>query len=134
MNHFGRTGKIMKKLFTIDDFMVAFISALGYGFGYTIPMHLGWSQLACMVSCFALGIALEELISKLVFSKTVQQKTANRIFTYVAILLVFLLAEFVSTRLLGASLVEDLEEEFVWVVGPPILGLVVNLSIRGYLP
>jgi hypothetical protein len=52
----------MKKLFTIDDFMVAFISALGYGFGYTIPMHLGWSQLACMVSCFALGIALEELI------------------------------------------------------------------------
>ncbi len=94
MNHFGRTGKIMKKLFTIDDFMVAFISALGYGFGYTIPMHLGWSQLACMVSCFALGIALEELISKLVF----------------------LLAEFVSMRLLGASLVEDLEEEFVWVV------------------
>ncbi|XME01413.1 carboxylesterase family protein [Lachnospiraceae bacterium C1.1] len=122
----------MKKLFTIDDFMVAFISAMGYGFGYTIPMHLGWPQLACMVSCFALGIALEELISKLVFSKTVQQKTANRIFTYVAILLVFLLAEFVSMRLLGASLVEDLEEEFVWVVGPPILGLVVNLCIRGY--
>ena len=23
----------MKKLFTLDDFMVAFISALGYGFG-----------------------------------------------------------------------------------------------------
>lgn len=132
MNHFGRTGKIMKKLFTIDDFMVAFISALGYGFGYTIPMHLGWSQLACMVSCFALGIALEELISKLVFSKTVQQKTANRIFTYVAILLVFLLAEFVSMRLLGTSLIEDLEEEFAWVVGLPILGLVVNLCIRGY--
>ena len=122
----------MKKLFTIDDFMVAFISALGYGFGYTIPMHLGWSQLACMVSCFALGIALEELISKIVFSKTVQQKTVNRIFTYVAILLVFLLAEFISMRLLGASLVEDLEEEFVWVVVPPILGLVVNLCIRGY--
>jgi len=122
----------MKKLFTIDDFMVAFISALGYGFGYTIPMHLGWPPLACMVVCFALGIALEELISKLVFSKTVQQKTANRIFTYVAILLVFLLAEFVSMRLLGASLMEDLEEEFVWVVGPPILGLVVNLCIRGY--
>ena len=122
----------MKKLFTIDDFMVAFISALGYGFGYTIPMHLGWSQLACMVSCFALGIALEELISKLVFSKTVQQKTVNRVFTYVAILFVFLIAEFVSMRLLGTSLIEDLEEEFVWVVGLPVVGLVVNLCIRGY--
>ena len=122
----------MKKLFTIDDFMVAFISAMGYGFGYTIPMHLGWPQLACMVACFALGIALEELISKIVFSKTVQQKTVNRVFTYVAILLVFLIAEFVSMRLLGTSLMEDLEEEFAWVVGLPILGLVVNLCIRGY--
>lgn len=122
----------MKKLFTIDDFMVAFISAMGYGFGYTIPMHLGWPQLACMAACFALGIALEELISKIVFSKTVQQKTVNRVFTYVAILLVFLIAEFVSTRLLGASLMEDLEEEFAWVVGLPILGLIVNLLIRGY--
>ena len=116
----------------IDDFMVAFISALGYGFGYTIPMHLGWSQPACMVVCFALGIALEELISKIVFSKTVQQKTVNRVFTYVAILFVFMIAEFVSMRLLGTSLIEDLEEEFAWVVGLPILGLVVNLCIRGY--
>ena len=122
----------MKKLFTIDDFMVAFISALGYGFGYTIPMHLGWPQLACLVACFALGIVLEEIISKIVFSKTVQQKTVNRVVTYVAILLVFLIAEFVSMRLLGASLMEDLEEEFTWVVGLPILGLVVNLCIRWY--
>ena len=122
----------MKKLFTVDDFMVAFISAMGYGFGYTIPMHLGWPELACLVACFALGIALEEIIGKIVFSKTVQQKTTNRIFTYVAILLVFLLAEFVSRRLLGSSLMEDLEEEFAWVVGLPILGFVVNLLIRGY--
>ena len=105
---------------------------MGYGFGYTIPMHLGWPQLACMVACFALGIALEELISKIVFSKTVQQKTVNWVFTYVVILLIFLIAEFVSMRLLGTSLMEDLEEEFAWVVGLPILGLVVNLCIRGY--
>ncbi len=122
----------MKKLFTIDDFMVAFISALGYGFGYTIPMHLGWPQFACIVTCFALGIALEEITGKIVFSKAVQKKTANRVFTYVTILLVFLIAEFVSVRLLGASLMEDLEEEFAWVVGLPILGLVVSLCIRAF--
>ena len=122
----------MKKLFTIDDFMVAFISAMGYGFGYTIPMHLGWPELACLVACFALGIALEEIIGKIVFCKTVQEKTVNRVFTSVVILLVFLIAEFVSTHLLGTSLMEDLEEEFAWVVGLPILGFVVNLCIRGY--
>ena len=69
----------MKTLFTIDDFMVAFISALGYGLGYTIPMHLGWSPLACIVTCSAIGIVLEEIISKIVFSKAVQKKTANRV-------------------------------------------------------
>ncbi len=122
----------MKKLFTIDDFMVAFISALGYGFGYTIPMHLGCPLPVCMVVCFALGIALEEFIGKIVFSKAVQQKTVNRVFTYVAILLVFLIGEFVSLRLLGTSLMEDLEEEFAWVVGIPVLGFLVNLCIRGY--
>ena len=41
-------GEKMKKLFTIDDFMVAFISALGYGLGAEIPMLLG--------SCFNVGM------------------------------------------------------------------------------
>ena len=122
----------MKKLFTIDDFMVAFIAALGYGFGYSIPMRLGWPQLACIVICFALGIVLEEIVGKIVFSKTVQAKTSNRVCVYAAILLVFIIAEYVSTRLLGESLLESLQEEFAFVVGLPILGLVVSLLIRGY--
>ena len=127
-----KKGKILKKLFTIDDFMVAFISALGYGFGYTIPMYFGWPSPVCIAVSFALGIALEELISKIVFSKTIQKKTTNRVFAYVVILFVFLIAEFVSLRMLGTSLMEDLEEEFMWVVGLPILGLLVNLCIRIY--
>lgn len=122
----------MRKLFTIDDFMVAFISAMGYGLGYTIPMHLGWPQLACMVACFALGIVLEEIVGKIVFSKTVQSKTINRVFTYAAILLVFGAAQYVSVRWLGESLMEGLQEEFAYVVGLPILGFVVSLFIRGY--
>ena len=122
----------MKKLYTIDDFMIAFISALGYGFGYNIPMYFGWSQTACIVACFAFGIVIEEIISKIVFSKIIQQKTANRVITFVVILIVFIVAEFVSLRLLDTSLMEDLEEEFAWVVGIPIAGFVVNLCIRGY--
>ena len=50
----------MKKLFTIDDFMVAFISALGYGFGETITRLSGCSEVMCIVACFAVGIACEE--------------------------------------------------------------------------
>ena len=122
----------MKQLFTIDDFMVAFISALGYGYGYTLSKLSGWSEFMCVAACFALGIAMEEIIGKIVFSKAVQKSNANRLFTYIAILLIFLAAQYVSLRWMGASLLEDLEEEFAWVLGLPVLGFVVNLLIRGY--
>ena len=122
----------MKKLFTIDGFMVAFISALGYGFGETIAKLSGWPEILCGAASFVLGVGLEELISKIVFSKAVQKSKANRVFTYVAILLVFLLGQYASMRWMGVSLMKYLQEEFVFVVGLPILGLIVNLLIRGW--
>lgn len=122
----------MKKLFTIDDFMVAFISALGYGFSETIAQLSGWSELMCIVACFAVGIAAEEIISRIVFSKSVQKSKRNRVFTYIVILLIFLAGQYISTRWMGVSMLEYLEEEFAFVVGLPILGLIVNLIIRWY--
>ncbi len=55
----------MKKLFTVDDFMVALVSALGYGFGETIAKLSGWPKPMCMVASMVLGIVLEEVISKI---------------------------------------------------------------------
>lgn len=63
----------MKKLFTVDDFMVAFVSALGYGFGETIAKLSGWSNFMCILASFVLGIMLEEIISNIIFSKAVQK-------------------------------------------------------------
>ncbi len=36
----------MKKLFTIDDFMVAFISKMAYGLSFEIPKLFGWENIA----------------------------------------------------------------------------------------
>ena len=122
----------MKKLFTIDDFMVALIAALGYGFGYTIANLAGWPGWMCMAACLVLGIVLEEIISKIVFSKAVQKNARNRVTAYAAILLVFLAGEYVSARCMGVSVMENVGEEFLFVIGLPILGLIVNLLIRRY--
>ena len=122
----------MKKLFTVDDFMVAFISALGYGFGETIAKLSGWSELVCVAASFALGIVMEEIISRIVFSKAVQKDLTNRIITYVAIVLVFLAAHHVSMRWMGVSMMDYLKDEFMYVVGLPVLGFGVNLLIRRY--
>ena len=122
----------MRKLFTIDNFMVAFIAALGYGFGETIAKLSGWPDIICGVASLALGITMEEIITKIVFSKAVQKSTVNRVFTYAAILFVFLLAQYVSIRWMGVSMLEYVHEEFVFVVILPILGLIVNLIIRAF--
>ena len=49
----------MKKLLTIDHIMVAFVSALGYGFGEAISRLLGWPKLVCMGVSLVVGIAVE---------------------------------------------------------------------------
>ena len=122
----------MKKLFTIDDFMVAFIAAMGYGYGEAVANHFGCSPFICVLASFAVGIAFEEIISKIVFSKKVQSKPGNRIFAFVAIFVVFLAAQYISLKWLGVSLISYLEEEFAFAVGLPIIGFVVNLLIRAY--
>lgn len=122
----------MRKLFTVDDFMVAAVAALGYGFGETIARLSGWPELMCVAACFALGIASEVIIGRIVFSKAVQKSRANRIFTYVAIVLFFLAGQYVSVRWMGVSMMEYLEEEFAFVVGLPVLGFFVNLLVRAW--
>ena len=74
----------MKKLFTVDDFAVAFVAALGYGFGETISRLLGWPPFACGLASLVLGMVLEIIISKIAFSETVQKSPRNRILTYAA--------------------------------------------------
>ena len=122
----------MKKLFTIDDFMIAFIAALGYGFGETISRLSGWSELACGVASFVLGLTLEEIVSNIAFSKAVQKNPKKRFLIYATIFLIFLVAHTISVVWMGVSMLDYLSEEFVYVVALPVLGFAVNLFIRGF--
>ena len=57
----------MKKLFTIDDIMIAFVSSLGYGFSDAISRQLGWPMFLCIGATMVLGIALEGIINRIIF-------------------------------------------------------------------
>ena len=124
--------KKMKKLFTVDDFAVAFVAALGYGFGETISRLLGWPPFACGLASLVLGMVLEIIISKIAFSETVQKSPRNRILTYAAFCLVFLIAHTVSFLSAGVSMVNYLTEHFAYIVVLPLLGFGINLLIRAY--
>ena len=122
----------MKKLFTIDDFMVAFIAALGYGFGENISYLLGWPVPACIAACLVAGIVLEEIISLIVFSKAVQKKPINRIITLVTVFLIVVLGQCISVKWMGVSMLSYIMEESIFVIVLPIISFVVNLIIRAY--
>ena len=120
----------MKKLFTLDDFAVAFVSAFGYGFGEGIARVSGWSDVAASVASLAVGIALEEVIDKIVFSKAIQKKKEYRVMTFVIILALFAIAQCTIMRWMNMSLIEYVQEEFAFVIVLPVLGFIVNMVIR----
>ena len=120
----------MKKLFTIDDIAVAFVAALGYGFGEVFSAHLGWPPLVCVLASLVLGVVIEEIITRIAFSETVQKNPKLRMITYAAFCLLFLAAHIASVMRLGVSMLHYLVEQFVYLVGLPILGFLLNLLIR----
>ena len=122
----------MRKLFTIDDIMIAFVAAFGYGFGYQLPKFFGWPEPVCIAICFVLGMASEYITSRIIFRESVQKKPLNRMIAYAACMLVFLIAHIVSVVWLNASMIDNLGEELIYVIGFPILGFLLNLLIRGY--
>ena len=77
----------MKKLFTIDDFMIALMSSLGYGFGFTIPKLFGLPAVVCLLICLVFGFVVEELISKIVFREAVQRRPMYLVLIYIAFFL-----------------------------------------------
>lgn len=112
--------------------MVAFISALGYGFGETIARLSGWPDIMCVAACIVLGTALREIVSKIAFSETVQKKTINRVLTFIAIFLIFIAAHYIAVVWMGVSMLDYLLEDVVYTVVLPIISFFVNLFIRVY--
>ena len=121
----------MRKLFTIDDFIIALVAAVGFGFSFEIPKILGFPVWLCIASCFIVGAALEGLIYKIVFSKTVQEKTSRRFMTLAVIVLVFLAAMYISA-IMGVPMLNYIVEQYQFVIIPPILFFAFNMAVRQY--
>ena len=117
----------MKKLFTLDDFMIAFISALGYGLGAEIPLLLGWPGWTSTVISMAAGMALEELIGKIVVSKPIQKNKVNRIAAFCMIFLVFVLFQLLLSKWSNISLFKYvMERKLSMITKIKIIKLITN--------
>ena len=123
----------MKKIFTIDDFIAWIIPALGYGLGFELPKIYGFEQWQCGLICLAVGGVLDVVSSKIVFSKTVQQKPLNRVLVFVAFFATFLAFQYLAMTETGLSLEEYLLEQYMYIVVPAVLGFAFSMVKRWYL-
>ncbi len=124
----------MKKIFTIDNFIVGFIPALGYGLGFDIPKILGWEMWQCILLCFAIGGVLDAVANKIVFSKFVQSKTSHKILVSIAFLLIFLaIVQYVVVSWAELPILDYLIGQYVYIIIPAILGFAFNNVKRWYL-
>ncbi len=122
----------MKKLFTIDDLMIGFVMAIGYGLGFAIPKAMGWSDLESGVVCCVVGWPLQELATRILFSKTVQNKTSYRYMVFGVFILLFLAAEYAAMSWMKLSASDYLLEQYLYIIGPPVLMFAFHMAVRWY--
>ena len=106
----------MRKWIIADEYICAFLSAMGYGFGYSIPYIFGAPGWLCLLICFPSGMLLEKLAVKIIYSRYCQENRTRKLLIFAGIILFFLVGNFVSTKVFEESLVGNLMEEFGYVL------------------
>lgn len=122
----------MKKIFTIDDFIVTFISAIGYGLSFEIPKILGWEMWQCVIFCTVAGGTLDLVSRKIVFSQAVQNNVVTKKLIVFAFVLVFLVGQYIALKLTGLSMYDYLFEQYLYIILPAVLGFALSMAVRRY--
>lgn len=120
----------MKKLITIDAIMSAFVGAIGYGVGYMIPEILGFHDIICYISCFALGEVGDQIIDKIIYTKEVQSSPARKYKTFAGLIAIFLIAFIIVKITLGQSLMGEVSESIQEAIFVPVAGFFISYITR----
>ena len=122
----------MKKIFTIEDVIIALFTAIGYGLGYEIPESLNYPLWQCLVICLAVGIAPDILAHKIIFSHAIQKNSVYRFIACTVLLLIFFAAKYIANNWFGVSMVEAILEQYFYGVVFPSLAFAFRMLLRRY--
>ena len=122
----------MKKLFTVDTVMVSLISAIGYGFGYTIPSAYGVSALLSTVICMVVGTLANTAAGKIIYNKSVQKSSGKRYCVFGCIILVFLIGYIYLSYYFAHSLWSDVGMDLAFSIVLPIVFFILSLGVKAY--
>lgn len=122
----------MRKWIIADEYICAFLSAMGYGFGYSVPYIFGVPGWLCLVICFSCGLLLEQLAIKIIYSRYAQEKKSRKLLIFAGFILFFLVGNFVSIKIFEESLIGNLVEEFGFVLLFEAVGFAIFMLRHHY--
>ena len=112
--------------------MIAFVTAIGYGLSYEIAKLLGWEEWQCVVACLVFGVAVEWVVSKIIFSSTIQKKTSYRFLAFAVLICIFVAVQYFVMKWLKLSMLEHLAGQYGYVILAPIFGFAFTMAVRWY--
>ena len=122
----------MRKLFSFDDIIVAFVSAIGYGVGFCVPDAYGAKTIFSGIVSIIAGDILFVAADKLVARKYFQVVPRRKKLLFAAVVVCFLISYALCMKLWGYSIYHNLTEMLEFVVGFPIIVLAVSFAVRAY--
>ncbi len=122
----------MRKWIIADEYICAFLSAMGYGFGYSIPYIFGAPGWLCLAICLPCGLLLEQLAIKIIYSRYAQEKKSRKLLIFTGFILFFLIGNFVSVKIFEEPLVGNLVEEFGYVLLFEVVGFGIYMLRHHY--
>ena len=72
------------------------------------------------------------MTKKIVFNKTVQKSTTNKVLIFFALFVIFLIGGYVALQLTGLSLKDYFVENYIYSILPSVLGFAFSMIVRWY--
>lgn len=122
----------LKKKLVIEDIMFTFISCIGYSVGYIIPKSYGMNDFISMVICFALGMAIDSFVNKILYSRFLQENNRNKYIAFAGMLLIYMIALCLVEFFFSHSLLADLRDYLAYIIAIPVISFCVTYCIKVY--
>ena len=85
-----------------------------------------------MVACLVFGVAVEWVVSKIIFSSTIQKKTSYRFLAFAVLICIFVAVQYFVMKWLKLSMLEHLAGQYGYVILAPIFGFAFTMAVRWY--
>lgn len=116
----------LKKIFTLNNILICYFCAIGYGVGYAIPEYLGYSPLICAIPCMIVGTIFYILGMKILNSEYLNKSKRRKITFTVIFYLIYCVIAFTSVKLLKHDIDNDFLINLAFIIGFQILAFIVE--------